>query len=299
MIKSFLSLTFSHCLADVVEWNSSQSAKIVSFGGRERPIEFVLVSENRELERTLDNVTVRTKFKSLFLSRVTRPAVVQRTFTSSRDRSRSRLSHMEIMSQRFILSQRKSSQQSAKETTYDCPICMTTKTRQLLQLPCDHNVCSIMLKEESFRLISEHVRLSSSYVYHVFTWSAPIRHWLVHFVVVVYHRGSVAILIIPNWSFDENQLSYVRRNDQRKKPNDVTTHPSRNLQVCFETFEERMPISGLSLVDKRGDINADWLLAKKIHYEQIEEVIISPFLRDSRERWRLLSFSSFDTPMVG
>ena len=256
-------------------------------------------AKERELEWTIDGVTVRAKFKSLFLSRVTRPAVVQRTFTSSRDRSKSRLSHIEIMSQRSILSQRKSSQQSAKETTYDCPICMTTKTRQLLQLPCDHNVCSIMLKEEFFSLISEHVRFCSSYVYHVFTWYVLIRHWLVHFVVVVYHRGSVAILIIPNWSFGENQPSYARRNGQWKKPNDVTRHPSRNPQVCFENFEERVPISVLLLVDEHGGINADWLLAKKIHYEQIEEVIISPFLRDSCERCRLFSISSFDTPMVG
>jgi hypothetical protein len=44
------------------------------------------------------------------------------------------------MSQSSIYSQRNTKWQSKPLITYDCPICVTTNTHQLLELPCGHNV---------------------------------------------------------------------------------------------------------------------------------------------------------------
>jgi hypothetical protein len=44
------------------------------------------------------------------------------------------------MSQSSICSQRNTKWQTKPLITYDCQICVTTNTRQLLELPCGHNV---------------------------------------------------------------------------------------------------------------------------------------------------------------
>jgi hypothetical protein len=52
------------------------------------------------------------------------------------------------MSQSSIRSQNNIKWQAKSLITYDCPICVTTNTRQLLELPCGHNVNEKILKKK-------------------------------------------------------------------------------------------------------------------------------------------------------
>ena len=51
------------------------------------------------------------------------------------------------MSQSSTHSQRYTKWQSKPLITYDCPICFTTNTNQLLELPCGHNVNERIVEE--------------------------------------------------------------------------------------------------------------------------------------------------------
>ncbi len=70
------------------------------------------------------------------------------------------------MSQTSIHSQRNTKWQTKPLITYDCPICMTINTSQLLELPCGHNVNKSFLKKNFSKTSSV---FFNSYVYHVFT----------------------------------------------------------------------------------------------------------------------------------
>jgi biotin synthase-related radical SAM superfamily protein len=66
------------------------------------------------------------------------------------------------MSQSSVHSQRQIKWQSKPLITYDCLICVTTNTDQLLELPCGHNVNKKILRKKKANLFL------NSYVYHVY-----------------------------------------------------------------------------------------------------------------------------------
>ncbi len=59
------------------------------------------------------------------------------------------------MSQSSVYSQRNIKRQSKPLITYDCPICVTTDTHQLLELPCGHNVKKYFFEKKLFFSVFE------------------------------------------------------------------------------------------------------------------------------------------------
>ncbi len=68
------------------------------------------------------------------------------------------------MSQSSTYSQRYTKWQPKPLITYDCLICLTTNTNQLLELPCGHNVNEKISKKKTK---VEFIFFVNSYVYHV------------------------------------------------------------------------------------------------------------------------------------
>jgi len=77
---------------------------------------------------------------------------------------------IEIMSQTSV----RGSWKSQTPITYDCRICLTTNTKQLLQLPCGHNVNKKKKETEDFFMFELVVFIMSSYDLRSFTIGLPI-----------------------------------------------------------------------------------------------------------------------------
>ena len=71
---------------------------------------------------------------------------------------------IENMSQSSVYSQRQIKWQPKPLITYDCQICVTTNTDQLLELPCGHNVNRKIPRKK----IGKTNLFLNSYVYHVY-----------------------------------------------------------------------------------------------------------------------------------
>ena len=198
------------------------------------------------------------------------------------------------MSQRSIRSQQKSSQQPAAEGTYDCPICMTTKTRQLVQLPCNHNVCSTMLREESPVDLLDTVTFAVA----LFIMSS---HDMYSFNLGLSILSSSPIDMAPSQSrlFQIDHSTGITCSTREKASSEKSQTTCPFIEAKTNRYEWRR-CSGESLfLSLVNDIQADWLLAKKIHSDEMEEVTIDSKSLDLYDWYLLRSSSSSDTLMAG
>ncbi|CAF1304763.1 unnamed protein product [Rotaria magnacalcarata] len=129
------------------------------------------------------------------------------------------------MSQSLTYSQRNTKWQKKSLITYDCSICLTPNTHQLLELPCGHNLC-----------------LSCLYM-------------------ICAH----SILACP---FCRCRLStWLRRNPDYSK---LIIKRQSNTEIPKKKTNKRKLKKKLTL-DDNDNISDDWLFAKSIHHDEIEE----------------------------
>ncbi|CAF1271313.1 unnamed protein product [Rotaria sordida] len=140
------------------------------------------------------------------------------------------------MSQSSTYNQRTSKWQKKPLITYDCPICVTTNTRQLLELPCGHNLCLSCL-----HMICAHSTLACPFC------RCRLSTWL-------RRNPDYSKLTIKRQSTTKTKKKRIIQ--QQPQPQPSRHHQTSKIKPTF---------------DEQGNISDDWLLAKRIHYEELEE----------------------------
>ncbi|CAF0814839.1 unnamed protein product [Adineta ricciae] len=147
------------------------------------------------------------------------------------------------MSQSSIRSQGKAKWENKSLMAYDCSICMTDNTNELLELPCGHNLCLSCL-----HMICAHSALSCPFC------RCRLSTWLRHnpdYSKLIIQRDIVATVdVVP----------------KRKRPG---RPPKRSIIEQQEQFKYHRRTSKSQLGD--AYIYADRLLAKQLHNEQMKE----------------------------
>ncbi|CAF1148837.1 unnamed protein product [Adineta steineri] len=148
------------------------------------------------------------------------------------------------MSQTSIRSQRNMKWEGKPLLTYDCSICLTINTSQLLELPCHHNICLSCL-----HMICAHSSLACPFC------RCRLSTWL-------RYNPDYSKLIIQR----EPESKIIKKT--RGRPRSKFPKNSIEKKQPKRHYESSKP---KPTIDQQGAISNDWLLAQKIHYEQLEE----------------------------
>ncbi|UJR26220.1 hypothetical protein I4U23_007563 [Adineta vaga] len=153
------------------------------------------------------------------------------------------------MSQSSIRNQRKTKWEAKPLLTYDCSICMTINTSELLQLPCGHNLCLSCL-----HMICAHSALTCPFC------RCRISTWL-------RHNPDYSKLIIQREMEPILAMDVVIKKKRRGRPTKKSIIKSQPLKRRCQTMKTKATIG------EDGHVTDDWLLAQQIHYEELEELI--------------------------
>ncbi|CAF4245828.1 unnamed protein product [Rotaria socialis] len=151
------------------------------------------------------------------------------------------------MSQSLTYSQRNTKWQKKSLITYDCSICLSTNTHQLLELPCGHNLCLSCL-----HMICAHSTLACPFC------RCRLSTWL-------RRNPDYSKLIITRQSNTEISTKKMNKRKLKMKPT------CNSKPLSFAINNESVFLFFKPIVDENGNISDDWLLAKNIQHEEIDK----------------------------